>query len=76
MNYFQTTSVPTDIKEFIEGMLHALAQPVMQRSVKELLWGYQDEVLTEIQKFSPAMVPTTIVSIFNQSVILYTCCRH
>jgi hypothetical protein len=71
LNYFQTTNVPADVKQFLEQVLTAVEEPVMQHSVKELLWGYRDEALYQIQQLSPAMVPTDIVSIFNASVILY-----
>jgi hypothetical protein len=72
MNYFQEATVQPDIKQFIQDILNAIAQPVMERSVKELLWGYEDEVLYQIQQLDPKMVPTTIVSVFNASVIIYT----
>ena len=54
-------------------MLQALsAQPVMTRSVYELLWGYDDSVLYNISQFKPDMIPSIVVSIFNASVILPT----
>jgi hypothetical protein len=71
MNYFQTENVATDVKQFIEQLLTGLEHPTMTHTVKELLWGYQDEVLYQIQQLSPAAIPTTIVSIFNESVIRY-----
>jgi hypothetical protein len=73
MNYFQTAYVADDVKEFIEQLLGGLEQPTMTHTVKELLWGYEDRVLFEIQQLRPASVPSTIVSFFNQSVILYLC---
>lgn len=71
MNYFQEATVRPDIKQLIEDILNVIAQPVMERSVKELLWGYEDEVLYQLQQLDPKMVPTTIVSVFNASVIIY-----
>ena len=71
MNYFQTATAPPDIEAFIKQLLNILAEPIMERSVKELLWGYVDEVLNQTHQLSPDMVPTPIVSIFNASVILY-----
>jgi hypothetical protein len=71
MNYFQTQNVATDVKQFIEQLLGHLEHPTMTHTVKELLWGYQDEVLFQIQELSPTTVPSTIVSFFNASVILY-----
>jgi hypothetical protein len=67
MNYFQTENVAVDVKQLLTGLEH----PTMTHTVKKLLWGYQDEVLFQIQQLSPATVPSTIVSFFNQSVIRY-----
>jgi hypothetical protein len=70
MNYFQTQNVATDVKQFVGQLLGGLEHPTMTHTVKELLWGYQDDVLYQIQQLSPATVPSDIVSIFNASVIL------
>lgn len=54
-------------------MLQALStEPIMTRSVYELLWGYDDATLFNISQFKPDMIPSIVVSIFNASVILFT----
>ncbi len=68
MNYFQTTSVDPGIKELIKEVLNIVSHPVMQHSVKELLWGYRDEALYQLQQLDSRRVLSTIVSIFNESV--------
>lgn len=63
MNYFQTSYVASDVKDYIIEIMNLVhEQPIVTRTVAELLWGYQDDALAQL-------LPGTNVSIFNASVI-------
>jgi hypothetical protein len=45
-------------------------KPLMQRTVKEFLWGYQDPLLHKLKEKLPELVSDDQVSAYNASVII------
>jgi hypothetical protein len=52
------------------GTLLALGEkPLMQRTVKEYLWGYQDPLLSMGKRLLPQLISSDQVSVFGSVVI-------
>lgn len=43
--------------------------PIMKRTVKEYLWGYEDPLLSGLKAILPDLVPNDQISIFAAAVI-------
>jgi hypothetical protein len=57
------------VRKIVLGYLANFEKPIMQRTVYELLWGYNDTLLAFIKKNIPGLVSTTEVSVYYASVI-------
>lgn len=69
MNYLQSENVPAIVRLTIEKILGIFKEgPVMQRTVKEYLWGYQDPVLNSLKTALPLLVSNDQVSVFASAV--------
>ena len=69
MNYLQSENVPAFVRLAIEKVLGIFKEgPIMQRTVKEYLWGYQDPVLNSLKTALPSLVTDDQVSVFASAV--------
>jgi len=50
--------------------LSPFEQPIMKRTVKEYLWGYQDPVLSGLKSLLPELIPNDQISVFGSAVLL------
>ena len=62
-------NVPSIFRRMVGELLSVQEKPVMQHSVKEFLWGYQDPLLHTLRKEFPEIVTTDQVSAFYASVM-------
>jgi hypothetical protein len=72
MNYLQTEDIPSIFRDIVAQLLSFQESPIMRRTVKEYLWGYQDAFLEKLKEEFPTIVTSDQVSVFYASVILYT----
>ena len=59
---------PNIVRRIIGELLSIQEQPIMQRSVKEYLWGYQDPLLHILKRELPELVTDDQVSAYNVAV--------
>ena len=59
---------PNIVRRIVGELLSIQENPIMTRTVKELLWGYEDPLLRILKKDLPDLVPSDIVSVFNAAV--------
>jgi len=63
-------NVPTFARKIIGTILStAFEKPIMKRTVKEYLWGYQDPILSGLKSLLPQLVSDDQVSVFASVVI-------
>jgi hypothetical protein len=63
-------NVPTLARKIIGTILStAFEKPIMKRTVKEYLWGYQDPILAVLKSRLPQFVSDDQVSVFASVVI-------
>jgi hypothetical protein len=63
---------PSIFRRMVGELLAVQEKPLMYRTVKEYLWGYQDPLLHMLKKDFPDIVTSDQVSAFSASVILYS----
>ncbi len=71
MNYLQKENVSSIVRRIVGGLLSAKEKPLMQRTVKEYLWGYHDPLLKLLKSEFPDIVTDDVVSAFYASVIFF-----
>jgi hypothetical protein len=62
-------NIPSAIRKIIGIALSFIEKPIMQRTVKEYLWGYQDPILAVLKSRLPQFVSDDQVSVFASVVI-------
>ncbi|CAF3534142.1 unnamed protein product [Adineta steineri] len=68
VNYLQMINIPSSIRTIIGLVLSSVEKPIMQRTVKEYLWGYEDPILNILKKQLPQLVSNDQVSVFASVV--------
>ncbi|CAF1007395.1 unnamed protein product [Adineta steineri] len=68
VNYLQNEHVPNIVRRMIGDLLNSQEKPIMQLSVKDYLWGYDDPLLKILHHEFPELVTDDKVSAFNASV--------
>jgi lysosome membrane protein 2 len=68
VNFLQMEDVNDLVRKIVFGYLANFEKPIMQRTVHELLWGYNDTLLAFLKKNIPDLVSTTEVSVYYASV--------
>jgi len=61
-------NIPSAFRKIIGTVLSFIEKPIMQRTVKEYLWGYQDPILNILKKELPQLVTDDQVSVFGSVV--------
>ncbi len=69
MNYLQTEDADRAVRTIVGGLLSNVEKPIMQHTVYELLWGYNDTLLNFTKQHFPTLVSTAEVSVYYASVI-------
>ncbi|CAF2858108.1 unnamed protein product [Rotaria sp. Silwood2] len=68
INYLHTQNVPDLFRQIIGTILSFVEKPIMQRTIKEYLWGYQDPILSILKKRLPQLVMDDQISVFASVV--------
>lgn len=68
INYLHTQSVPDLFRTVIGLVLSIVEKPIMQLTVKEYLWGYEDTILKVLKNRLPQLVTNDQVSVFGSVV--------
>lgn len=80
MNFLRTEDVENQVRKIIGEILGSKDQPLMTRSIHEIIWNYEDPLLKFLDEAIPELVLNYMVSIFNASVIrmrfLSFTCEH
>jgi hypothetical protein len=71
VNYLQKENVSSIVRRIVGGLLSAKEKPLMQRTVKEYLWGYHDPLLKLLKSALPDIFTDDEVSAFYASVIFF-----
>jgi len=71
VNYLQKENVSGIVRRIVGELLSVQEQPLMQRTVKEYLWGYHDPLLKFLKREFPDIVSDDEVSAFYASVIFF-----
>ena len=71
MNFLRTEDVDRQARKLIEGFLSYEEKPIMNRTVHQLLWGYEDRLLQLVKTVLPKVVESDIISVYNASVIQF-----
>lgn len=59
---------PNIVRRIVGELLAIQEHPIMTRTVKEILWGYQDPLLHILKKDLPELVTSDVVSVFYAAV--------
>ena len=62
---------PNIVRRIIGELLAIQEKPIMQHTVKEFLWGYQDPLLHSLKTKLPELVTNDQVSVYYASVYIY-----
>jgi hypothetical protein len=65
-------NVPDLLRTAIGLALSLIEKPIMQKTVKEYLWGYEDPILSTLKRQLPQFVSNDQVSVFGSVVIPMT----
>jgi hypothetical protein len=65
-------NVPDFFRTAIGSVLSLIEKPIMQKTVKEYLWGYQDPILSTLKRQLPQLVSNDQVSVFGSVVMPMT----
>ncbi|CAF0969014.1 unnamed protein product [Rotaria sordida] len=68
INYLHMENVPDLFRQIIGTILSFVEKPIMQRTIKEYLWGYQDPILSILKKRLPQLVMDDQISAFASVV--------
>ncbi|CAF3768756.1 unnamed protein product [Rotaria sp. Silwood1] len=68
INYLQTHNVPDLFRQIIGTILTIVEKPIMQRTIKEYLWGYEDPILSILKNRLPQLVMNDQISVFASVV--------
>ncbi len=74
VNYLEIQNIPSAIRKIIGTLLSFIEKPIMQRTVKEYLWGYQDPILNILKTELPQLVSDDQVSVFGSVVRFFVMC--
>jgi hypothetical protein len=66
-------NIPAIARKIIGNLLSVKESPIMQRTVKEFIWGYQDPLLNELKSNFPFLVTDDQISVFASVVTIQLC---
>ncbi|CAF2399961.1 unnamed protein product [Rotaria sp. Silwood2] len=68
VNYLQMEDVPRTFRRIVGDLLSAQEKPIMKRSVKEYIWGYQDPLLHMLKSEFPSIITDDEVSAYYLAI--------
>lgn len=76
INLLQMGRIPNPYRAIVGDLVATIDNPIMTRSVREYLWGYQDPLLHELKKLVPELVWDDEVSLFGEVVSYFRISRN
>lgn len=64
INYLQEKGVPDTIRFVLERLLSVTEKLIMQRTIREFLWGYEDPLLKTLKQLLPKLIRDDEISVF------------
>ncbi|CAF3703471.1 unnamed protein product [Rotaria socialis] len=71
VNLLQMDRIPNVYRSIVADVVATIEKPLMTRSVREYLWGYQDPLLHIFKKILPEIVLDDQIALFGSAVYLF-----